>query len=154
MKAMEIRADDPRNPPVAALLAEHLGDLVRHSPPESMHALDADALGAPGVTLWTAWEGETLLGCGALLELDRTHAEIKSMRTATRHLRKGVAAGLLAYMIEQARQRGYRRLSLETGSMDAFAPSRALYAGYGFVPCEPFAGYVPDPHSVFMTHEL
>ena len=151
---MEIRVDDPRAGPCVRLLNEHLADVAVHSPPESVHALDVDALCAPQVTFWTAWAADALLGCGALLELDPRHGEIKSMRTAREHLRQGVASGLLRHMIEEAERRGYRRLSLETGSMQAFAPARALYARFGFVSCPPFADYVPDPNSVFMTRAL
>jgi putative acetyltransferase len=125
-----------------------------HSPPESVHALDIEGLRRPEITFWTAWEGGELLGCGALKELDARHAEIKSMRTAARHLRKGVAAKLLTHIIEEARRRGYRRLSLETGSAEAFEPARRLYAGFGFTYCGPFADYVEDPFSVFMTREF
>jgi len=94
------------------------------------------------------------VGCGALKELDATHAELKSMRTSSPHLRKGVGAALLEHMLNVARERAYRRLSLETGSIEAFAPARALYARFGFEPCGPFADYVEDPNSVFMTLDL
>lgn len=151
---MEIREDDPRTDAVARLLREHLEDMALHSPPESIHALDIDALRAPEVTFWTAWEEGELLGCGALLELARGHGEIKSMRTARGHLRKGVAAALLEHIMLEARRRSYSRLSLETGSMEAFAPARALYARFGFAFCDPFGSYVLDPNSVFMTLEL
>lgn len=151
---MEIRLDDPRRPEIAALLGEHLRDAAIHSPPESIHALDIERLCAPGITFWAAWDGAELLGCGALLELDARHGEIKSMRTARAHLRKGVASAILARIISEAERRSYTRLSLETGSMAAYAPARALYARFGFVPCGPFADYVPDPHSVFMTRRL
>lgn len=125
-----------------------------HSPPESVHALDAEALRAPDITFWTGWQGEELLGCGALKELDAGHGEIKSMRTATAHRREGVAANLLEHIILEAQRRSYCRLSLETGSMDAFRPARALYASYGFEYCGPFADYVEDPYSVFMTRSI
>jgi putative acetyltransferase len=151
---VEIREDDPRTDAVARLLREHLEDMALHSPPESIHALDIDALRAPEVTFWTAWEEGELLGCGALLELARGHGEIKSMRTARGHLRKGVAAALLEHIMLEARRRSYSRLSLETGSMEAFAPARALYARFGFAFCDPFGSYVLDPNSVFMTLEL
>ena len=151
---MEIREDDVRGAEVLALIGEHLADVARHSPRESVHALDAGALRAPGVTLWTAWEAGELLGCGALKEIDPRHGEIKSMRTADAHLRRGVGARVLEHLIEEARRRSYRRLSLETGSMEAFAPARRLYARYGFEECPPFTGYRPDPHSVFMTLAL
>jgi putative acetyltransferase len=124
------------------------------SPPESTHALDLDALRSPRISFWTAWDGATLLGCGALKELDPTHGEIKSMHTAQRHRGRGVASRLLGHIVAQARSRSYRRLSLETGSMDAYAPARALYARFGFVDTGPFADYVLDPNSVFMTLDL
>ena len=150
----EIRADDLSGPEVAALLQEHLASVALHSPPESVHALDLEALRAPEVSFWSVWQGSELVGCGALKELDASHGEIKSMRTASSHLRKGAAATLLEHIVNVARKRAYRRLSLETGSMEAFAPARALYARFGFEPCGPFADYVEDPYSVFMTREL
>jgi putative acetyltransferase len=107
----------------------------------------------PDVSFWSAWEGDELLGCGALKQLDGEHGEIKSMRTSSAHLRKGVAARLLQHIIDEAGRRSYRRLSLETGSAQAFAPARRLYARFGFQPCAPFADYVDDPYSVFMTWE-
>ena len=94
------------------------------------------------------------MGCGALKQLDPLHGEIKSMRTASAHLRTGVAAKLLQHILEEADRRCYRRLSLETGSMEAFVPAHRLYAGFGFRPCGPFADYAEDPYSVFMTREL
>lgn len=151
---MDIRIDDPDRGEIARLLRAHLQSMARYSPPESVHALDADALRGPGVTLWGAWERGELLGCGALKELDAGHGEIKSMRTADKHLRRGVAARLLEYIIAEAQRRGYHRLSLETGSDPAFAPARALYARFGFGECGPFAGYAEDPYSVYMTRAL
>ena len=125
----------------------------RHSPPESVHALPIDGLRKPEITFWTVWENDELLGFGALKELDSQHGEIKSMRTASRHLRTGVAQTLLCYIIDEARRRGYRRLSLETGSMEAFEPARQLYARGGFTFCGPFAEYMEDPNSVCMTKD-
>ena len=151
---MEIKVDDLSGPEVHELLQAHLRDMHLHSPPESVHALDLEALRRPEITFWTVWEGEELLGCGALKELDPAHAEIKSMRTANAHLRKGVAAHLLRYILAEARVRGYTRLSLETGSAEAFEPARRLYARFGFDYCGPFGDYVEDPYSVFMTREL
>ena len=151
---MVIREDDVRGAEVLALLEVHLADVARHSPPESVHALDLEALRAPEVTVWTAWEGGELLGCGALMELDPYHGEIKSMRTAQAHLRRSVGARILEHLIGEARRRAYRRLSLETGSMEAFAPARRLYARFGFEPCPPFADYRPGPYSVYMTLSL
>lgn len=151
---MEIRLDDLAGSEIHALLQEHLESMRQISPPESVHALDLEALRKPEITFWTAWENRELLGCGALKELDAHHAEIKSMRTASRHLRKGVASAILRHILDVAQSRGYRRLSLETGSMAAFEPARTLYARFGFVPCAPFADYWNDPNSVFMTREL
>jgi putative acetyltransferase len=151
---MLIRVDDLHGPEVHALLQEHLRGVAVHSPPESVHALDLAALRRPEITFWTAWEDRALLGCGALKELDARHGEIKSMRTAAAHLRKGVATNLLREIVAEARRRGYARLSLETGSAKAFAPARALYAKFGFEDCGPFGDYVVDRYSVFMTLEL
>lgn len=151
---MNIKIDDLKGPEVHRLLQEHLQSVLLHSPPESVHALDMEALRKPEITFWTVWENGELLGCGALKELNRQHAEIKSMRTSSPHLRKGVATALLTHILEEARRRGYGRLSLETGSMGAFEPARRLYANFGFTYCGPFADYVEDAYSVFMTREL
>jgi putative acetyltransferase len=151
---MQIRLDDLTDPQVHALLQEHLQSMHLHSPPESIHALDLDGLRKPEITFWTAWEGDELLGCGALKEIDPQHGEIKSMRTAAAHLRKGVARQVLQHIIAEAQRRSYTRLSLETGSADAFAAARNLYASYGFDNCEPFADYALDPYSVFMMKAL
>jgi putative acetyltransferase len=151
---MDIRVDDLSGPEIAQLLREHLHSMTLHSPPESIHALDLDGLRKPEITFWCVWQGDELMGCGALKQLDARRGEIKSMRTATRHLRKGVAARLLQHIIEEARRRDYQRLSLETGSMEAFAPARRLYEKFGFEFCGPFADYVEDPYSNFMTRTL
>ena len=151
---MEIRADDLTGPEIAALIHEHLHHMHAQSPPESVHALDLTALRQPDVTFWSVWEGAELLGCGALKQLAPQHGEIKSMRTASQHLRKGVAAALMRHIVEQARQRGYSRLSLETGSTEGFAPALRLYERFGFHRCDPFADYAEDPFSVFMTRDL
>lgn len=151
---MLIKVDDLSGAAIQDLLREHLRSMAQHSPPESVHALDLDALRRPDITFWTAWDGDHLIGCGALKELDSIHAEVKSMRTSTAHLRKGIARRMLTHIIDEARRRSYRRLSLETGSHAPFAPARALYASFGFAYCEPFADYVEDPYSVFMTTSL
>ena len=151
---MQIRLDDVSGFEIKQLLQEHLDNMHLHSPPESVHALDVSSLQEPDITFWTVWDGGELLGCGALKELDEHHAEIKSMRTATRHLRKGVARLLLEHIIGEARKKGFTRLSLETGSADAFEPARGLYAAFGFDYCGPFGEYVLDPYSVFMTREI
>jgi len=151
---IEIRRDDLRSPEIARLLREHLHSMTLHSPPESIHALDLEALRQPEITFWSVWQGTELMGCGAIKELDAGHGEIKSMRTASAHLRKGVAASLMRHILEEAGRRSYRRLSLETGSAEAFAPARSLYASFGFQFCGPFADYAEDPYSVFMTRGL
>lgn len=151
---MNIIVDDLSGPEIHKLLQEHLRSMKLHSPPESVHALDVEALRQPEITFWTAWENGELLGCGALKEIDSRHGEIKSMRTASSHLRKGVATKLLKHIMEEAQRRGYRRLSLETGSMEAFEPARRLYVSFGFTYGEPFADYIEDPNSVFMTRKL
>jgi putative acetyltransferase len=151
---VEIRVDDLSGPEVAQLIGEHLQGMQQLSPPESIHALDLGGLKKPDITFWSLWENEELLGIGALKELDCGHGEVKSMRTSTAHLRKGVARRMLQHIIEEARRRGYRRLSLETGSAEEFDPARRMYAGFGFEFCGPFADYVEDPNSVFMTMDL
>jgi len=151
---MEIKLDDLQGHEVSQLLLEHLQSMRRISPPESVHALDVDGLRKPDVTFWTVWENGELLGCGALKELDKEHGEVKSMRTTSQHLRKGVARRLLEYILDEARRRGYRRISLETGSQREFEPAHKLYAACGFTSGDPFADYEDDPNSVFMTREL
>jgi putative acetyltransferase len=148
---MHIREDDLTGDEIAALLDEHLLDMHAITPAESVHAMDLDALRAdPNVTFWSLWEGEVLLGCGALKVLENDSGEIKSMRTAEAHRRRGVAARILEHIIEQAQRIGLATLYLETGSMVEFAAARSLYERYGFEYCEPFADYVEDPNSVFM----
>ena len=151
---MDIIPDDLTRPEVIGLIREHLQSMAQISPPESTHALDIESLRKPEVTFWSAWEGEELVGCGALKVLDGHHGEIKSMRTSSSHLRKGVARQVLHHIIEEAKQRGYRRLSLETGSQAPFEPARMLYTVFGFQYCGPFSDYMDDVNSVFMTLEL
>ena len=139
------------DPDVLALLREHLQGMADHSPPESIHALDVGGLKAPGITFWTMRDGSEVLGCIALKQLDERHGEIKSMRTASARLRKGVGAALLEHLVAEARRRGYERLSLETGSGPGFEAAHALFRKFGFVECGPFADYREDPFSRFMT---
>lgn len=153
-RRMQIALDDPLRPDVLALLEEHLADMYATSPAESVHALDPDALTNPEISFWTVRDGGSLLGCAALKQLSGHHAELKSMRTATAARRRGVAGLLLDHVLAQAVARGHRRISLETGVEDYFAPARALYLRRGFVECAPFDGYELDPHSVFLTLEL
>ena len=151
---MDIRVDDLQGEAIKALLQLHLDAMHQHSPPESVHALDINALRHPSITFWTAWESGHLLGCGALKRLGPDHGELKSMRTADAHLRKGVARALLRHIESAARTEGIRRLSLETGSTVPFAAALRLYASEGFVNCGPFADYTLDPFSVFMSKLL
>ena len=151
---MRIEVDDLSRPEVHALLDEHLQNMYQLSPPESVHALDLGKLRSPDITFWTAWDGAELLGCGALKELDPAHAEIKSMRTPQARRRVGAGRAILAHLIGVARQRGYRRLSLETGAMAAFVPAQKLYESFGFAFCGPFGSYREDPNSCFMSLEL
>ncbi len=151
---MRIETADLDSPAFSALLAEHRSAMQATAPAESQHALDLDGLRQPHVRVWVLREGERLLGCGALQHLDDTHVEIKAMRTARDQQRRGVGKAMLAHLLSEARARGYARASLETGSMDYFAPARGLYAAAGFLPCGPFADYVDDPHSTYMTLAL
>jgi putative acetyltransferase len=151
---MHIEVDDLSHPAVHALLNEHLQSMHELSPPESVHALDLGKLRNPSITFWTAWQDHVLLGCGALKQIDEKHGEVKSMRTPEAHRRKGVAQAMLAHIIHVAKSRSYERLSLETGSMDAFKPAQKLYERFGFTYCGPFDDYREDPNSVFMTLRL
>ena len=151
---MNIRVDDLSGPEIKQLLTEHLDDMFAASPPECVFALDLDGLKKPNSAFWTVWEDSQLLGCGALKTLDETHGEIKSMRTTSAARNKGVASTLLRHILDVANQKGFRTISLETGSQDFFAPARMLYNKHGFTECGPFSNYKPDPYSVFMTKVL
>src|SRR5688572_19390480 len=151
---MKIIKDDLNGAEITGLLREHLANMAENSPPESIHALNLEQLRQPDITFWSAWDNNELLGCGALKELDPQHCEIKSMRTAMHHRRKGVAAAILQHILTEAKRRNYRRVSLETGSVAAFLPAHNLYKRYGFRECGPFADYIEDPYSIFMTKEL
>ncbi len=149
--SMRIMEDDLTGPDIRALLETHFAGMLANSPEGSCHFLDFDGLNAPDVTFWSIWDRDSLAGCGALKELSAEHGEIKSMRTHADHLRKGVGAMMLTHIIAEARERGYQRLSLETGSTEAFIPALALYEAHGFQFCPPFGDYVEDPFSRFMT---
>ncbi len=148
---LTIVVDDLSGAEIHELLNEHLTEMHQLSPRESVHALDVERLKDPRITFWTAWQGSTLCGCGALREIDSTHGEVKSMRTPRARRRHGAGRAILQHIIRVAKERGYQRLSLETGSMPAFQPAHALYQQFGFQKCGPFADYVDDPNSVFMT---
>ena len=152
--ALRITLDNLQGAEIIALLQEHLAEMRSVSPPESVHALDLSGLRKPDITFWTVWLESDLAGCAALKELSPDHGEIKSMRTAHHHKRKGVAAHMLRHILKEAARRHYRRLSLETGAQPHFEPARALYASFGFERCGPFGNYVDDPNSLFMTRVL
>lgn len=145
-----IRLDDLSDPRIALFLEEHIRDMRAVSPPESKHALDLEGLRQRDIRFWSAWDGGQLVGCGALKQLDESHGELKSMRSAVSHRGRGVGRQMLLHILAEARATGLRRLSLETGAMPFFAPARALYAAHGFVACAPFGSYRADPNSVFM----
>ena len=151
---MRIEIDDLTRSQVHDLLREHLANMHQLSPPESVHALDLSALRTPDITFWSVWDDATLLGCGALKELDVRHGEVKSMRTPAAQRRRGAARAVLMHIIGVAKSRGYSRLSLETGAQAPFKPAHALYESFGFVRCGPFADYTDDPNSVYFTLEL
>ena len=151
---MNIEIDDLTRPAVHALLREHMRCMHALGPPESVHAFDLAGLRRPEVTFWTAWRGDVLLGCGALLAMSAVHGEVKSMRTPEALRRTGAGRALLAHIIAVARARGYERLSLETGTVAAFDPAHRLYASAGFTLTGPFGAYKEDVNSVFMTLAL
>jgi putative acetyltransferase len=152
---LEIREDDLSGSAIAALLDEHLADMYAITPEESVHAMDLDALrNDPSVTFFSLWEGDELLGCGALKVLGGGCGEIKSMRTAGAHRRRGVAARILEHIIRVGSEQGLETLYLETGSMPEFSAARGLYERFGFDYCPPFADYVQDPNSVFMRRAI
>jgi putative acetyltransferase len=151
---MHIELDNLTHPAIHALLEEHLQNMHALGPPESVHALDLNKLRQPDITFWSAWDGATLLGCGALKALDAKHGEVKSMRTPSAVRRRGAGRAMLAHIISEARARGYERLSLETGTVAEFKPAQTLYEHFGFTECGPFADYKVDPNSLFMTLRL
>ncbi len=151
---MEIRIDDLTGQEIFDLLNEHLQDMHAASPPESVHALDLSRLKSADITFWTVWSEGNLAGCGAIKELNSSEGEIKSMRTAKKYRRKGVAAKLLNHILAVAQERKYKKLYLETGSVEYFNAALNLYKSIGFRECGPFAQYEPDPYSVFMEKDI
>ena len=152
--SMHIRIDDLRGAAIQKLLQVHLDAMHSYSPPERVHALDREALRHPSITFWTAWESDELLGCGALKKLTSVHAEVKSMRTVEAHMRKGVAMAILRHIESAAIAMGIQRISLETGTPTPFVAAQKLYAAEGYEETGPFADYVLDPFSMFMTKAL
>jgi putative acetyltransferase len=153
-KIMRITSGDLNDPRVIDMLRYHLATARAQTAPGSAHALDLAGLQSPDITFWTAWDGETLVAVGALKQLSADHGEVKSMHTALAARRRGVGSAMLQHIIAFARSRGISRLSLETGSWDYFQPAVALYRSHGFIECQPFADYVNDPNSIFMTLDL
>jgi putative acetyltransferase len=151
---VEIAVDDPRAADVRSLLERHLAFAHEHTPPEDVHALDLSGLLDASVTFFSARRGAELVAIGAIKELDDRHGELKSMHTAAAERGRGVGQAMVDHLVGVARQRGYHRVSLETGTMAAFAPARSLYARVGFMPCGPFGDYRPSPNSAFMTLPL
>ena len=154
MPAVTISVDDPLARDVRVLLERHLEFATSHKPHWDVHALDVAGLLDPAVTVFSCRAGGELLAIGALKRLDRRHAELKSMHTAEAARGRGIGRAMLAHLIGAARDRGFRRLSLKTGSQPAFARARSLYASAGFRACRPFRGYRPSRHSTFMTLPL
>jgi putative acetyltransferase len=151
---IDIRAGGLDDRQVEALIRHHRDEARATTPICNAHSLDSEGLRDPAVSFFSAWDDDTLLGIGAIKQLDATHAELKSMRTAPDQLRRGVARALLAHLIGVARTWGYTRLSLETGTAPMFAPAIAMYEAAGFVDCEAFGGYPASPHNRFMALEL
>ena len=151
---IEFRVDDLSGDEVRALVTAHVASMYDHSPPGSVHALDVDALRGPGITFWSAWRGDDLVGCGALKRLDERRAEIKSMRVADGHVRQGIGRAILDHLLSEARKASFTSVWLETGTQDAYLAAREMYEKAGFTYCPPFPPYVEDPSSTFMTREL
>ena len=151
---LNFRFDDLSGEPTRSLIARHLVGMRANSPPESVHALDIDALRAPDVTFWSVWVGNEIAGCGALKRLDARRGEIKSMRVDDKFLGRGIGRAILHHLIGEARAMGMESLWLETGSAESFIPALRLYESAGFTRCGPFGGYVDDPFSVFMMRQI
>jgi len=153
-RTIEIRPDDLTGEETRRLVIFHLAALIGTAPPESIHALDVDALRRPGITVWSAWVEDRIAGIAALRELDSERGEIKSMRVGDGFRGAGIGRALLDHVVAAARDRGMTSLWLETGISDDFIAAHRLYESAGFVDCEAFQGYAPDPHSRFMTRGI
>ena len=154
MSQLEIKIDDLSDGAIDTLLQEHLEEMHKHSPADSIHALDSDSLTDTSITFWSARIDNELAACGALKEIDSGNAEIKSMKTSSLHLRKGLGKKILNHILTEANSREYSRVSLETGTSEAFLPARTLYEQFGFQECGPFADYRLDVHSTYYRKEL
>jgi putative acetyltransferase len=152
--AWRIVEDDLTSAAILELLDLHAAEMQANSPRGACHFLPVDALRDDAVTVWSMWDGDLLAGCGALQELDERSGEIKSMRTAPDQLGRGVGRAMLDHIVDVARQRGYGRLSLETGRGDSFAAAVHLYERFGFTECGPFGGYVDNGFSRFFTRPV
>ena len=148
---IEIRRGNLDDPRIVALLRYHFDKCHEVTPPGSAHVFDVKRLDAPDIDFFAAWEGDTLLGVGAVKYLDSHHGEVKSMHTSEAARRRGVGGAILQHIMKAAKGRGVERLSLETGSFGYFEPAVALYKAHGFEECEPFGSYRPDPNSLFLT---
>ncbi|MGB3725678.1 MAG: GNAT family N-acetyltransferase [Glaciecola sp.] len=151
---MEIKKDNLEGGEVIALLQEHLADMYATSPPDSVHALDIDALKSPSITFFSAWVNCSLAGCVAIKTLNAESAELKSMRTVRHFRSSGVASKLLMFVLDFAKEQGYRKISLETGTQDYFLPARNVYKKFGFADCGPFSAYKLDSNSHFMSRDV
>ncbi|MBB1153037.1 MULTISPECIES: GNAT family N-acetyltransferase [Amycolatopsis] len=149
-----IERADFADPQLRVFLQAHLDDLAPTAPAESRHALDLAALQRPHVRLWTVQDDRRIVGTAALAALEPRHEELKSMRTDPARRGQGIARTLLAHLLQDAKDRGIERVSLETGSMDFFAPARALYLRAGFTPCAPFGSYRDDPNSTYLSRRV
>lgn len=154
MPDYRIIEDDLTGPEIAALLRLHLDEMHQWSPPESVHAMPIERLRRPDVTFFSAWDGDRLAACGAIKHLSADHGELKSMRAHPDYRGQGAGKAILLHLLGEAHQRGYARVSLETGRPDPFLPARRLYESHGFTECPPFADYTEDPFSICMTRAI
>ena len=151
MKSIENNFDESQ---VNELLTKHFIELRSVSPPGSTHVLDIPGLKDPTIRFWSLWDGDNLVGCGALKLLEKEHGEFKSIRVADKFRKNGMGEKIIAHLIDQAKQIGIKRLSIETGSGDFFAPARKLFTKFGFKKCKPFAHYKDDPNSCYFSLEI
>ena len=151
---LQVEIDDLSSSEIAQFLEDHITEMKSVSPPESKHALDLESLKARDITFWSVHRDGKLVGCGALKELNPEEGEIKSMRSSPESRGAGVGKFILSYIVDEAKKRGYCKVSLETGSMPFFLPARSLYEKFGFRQCEPFGNYMFDPNSVFYAYLL